>query len=155
MTTINIDIQHACEYPNVPDDATLNTWAITTLEQEHQTGQVCIRLVDVAESAELNHAYRQKQGPTNVLSFPQDSPEHLTPPLLGDIVICLPLVAEQAIAQAKPFDAHLAHLIVHGTLHLLGYKHQHDDDAHNMMAREINTLKQLGFANPYEAVTYE
>ena len=112
--------------------------------------EIGIRLVDKQESAELNSAFRKKTGPTNILSFPyNESPAGLPVYLLGDLVICAPLVAEEAHQQNKPLLAHWAHLTVHGTLHLLGYDHIADDDAADMEALEIELLSELGFANPY------
>lgn len=108
-----------------------------------------IRVVDSNESQQLNHQYRGKDKPTNVLSFPSDLPEEIGINLLGDLVICAPVVAEEAKQQSKPLLAHWAHMVIHGTLHLQGYDHIEDDQAEAMEALEIKLLQGLNFANPY------
>lgn len=153
--TINITVQTETTQPNCPSDTDLTTWSTATLEHLSESGELCIRLVDLAESQQLNETYRHKNGPTNILSFPQTCPDTITPKLLGDIVVCAPLVAKEAHAQAKSFNAHFAHLIVHGTLHLLGYTHAEDDEAQIMMNHEIAVLAALGFENPYEDIADE
>lgn len=111
-------------------------------------GEVCVRLVDEAESAELNAHYRNKTGPTNVLSFPAeiDLPDVR---IWGDIVICVPLVHAEAAAQGKTMAAHFAHLTVHGVLHLLGYDHQSAAEADQMESLERRVLGRFGVADPY------
>ncbi len=109
-----------------------------------------MRIVDEDESQQLNGQYRQKDKPTNVLSFPADLPEELQLPLLGDLVICAPVVAREAEDQNKALDAHWAHMLVHGTLHLLGYDHIDETDATEMEALETQIITELGFAPPYE-----
>jgi probable rRNA maturation factor len=106
--------------------------------------------VDVAEMSTLNRDYRNKTGPTNVLSFRSDLPPGLDLPLLGDIVICAPVVATEAAQQGKPRQAHWAHLTVHGTLHLLGYDHLEDLEAEEMEALETRILASLNYPCPYE-----
>lgn len=135
----------------IPSKTQLQKWVDAVLQQQQKTGEITIRIVDVDESAYLNQTYRHKTGPTNVLSFPFQSMVNLPNlPLLGDLVLCAPLVAQEAKAQAKTEIAHWAHLIVHGTLHLLGYDHINDKDAMIMENLEIKILTQLGFENPYE-----
>lgn len=117
---------------------------------------ISVRLVDEKESHQLNMHYRQKDKPTNVLSFPSELPEEILAMLnevpLGDLVICVPVVIKEAKEQQKSPEAHLAHLVVHGTLHLMGYDHEtSEQDADDMEALEIEILKNLGFANPYES----
>lgn len=119
------------------------------MQSEQESSEVTIRIVDEAEMTELNETYRHKSGPTNVLSFPFDAPIELEVKLLGDIVICASVVNKEAKAQGKSSDAHWAHMVVHGILHLQGYDHIEDDEAEVMEALEINLLQQLGYTNPY------
>ncbi len=109
-------------------------------------GEITIRVVDRTEMAALNHRYRGKIGPTNVLSFPFEAPPGLPLDILGDVVICAPLVLAQAASQGKPPMAHWAHLVIHGTLHLCGYDHQQPQEAEQMESLEQNILTELGIA---------
>ena len=109
-----------------------------------------MRLVDTEEMAVLNETYRGKKGATNVLSFPADLPAGLPLPLLGDIVICAPIVRDEATQQGKSQNAHWAHMTVHGTLHLLGYDHMEEQEAEHMEALESTILNELKYACPYE-----
>ena len=113
-----------------------------------------IACVDNTESHKLNLEYRQKDKPTNVLSFPSDLPDEMAQILetfpIGDLVICIPVVLQEAIEQQKPPIEHFTHMLVHGTLHLMGYDHEtSEEDAEEMEALEIEILKKLGFENPY------
>ncbi len=119
------------------------------LEMEGRQGDVALYLVDEAEMAQLNQQYRYKAGATNVLSFPAELPAGVPLQLLGDIVICVPVMEREAAEQGKTLEAHWAHLLVHGTLHLLGYDHEQDDEAEAMESRETVILQRLGYANPY------
>ncbi|MED5467427.1 MAG: rRNA maturation RNase YbeY, partial [Pseudomonadota bacterium] len=131
-------------------EALFEAWAEAAWQDENPT-EVTIRIVDNDESRELNNQYRDKDKPTNVLSFPFEAPAGITVPLAGDLVICAPVVEQEAREQSKDAVAHWAHMVVHGMLHLQGYDHIEDNEAEVMEALEIRLLAQLGFANPYEA----
>lgn len=137
----------------IPSDAVLTMWANEALEKPGDV-QVSLIIVDEKESQRLNKEFRGKDKPTNVLSFPMDMPADLADDvdqlMLGDLVICASVVEAEAGQQNKLADAHWAHMIVHGMLHLQGYDHIEDSDADVMEAREIQYLKQLGFENPYQ-----
>ncbi len=137
-----IAVQRAVSAQGVPSPASLRAFAAAALPARH--GELTIRIVDEPESRALNHGYRGKDKPTNVLSFHGDGD------VLGDLVICAPVVAREAIEQSKPLRAHWAHMVVHGCLHLRGYDHEHETDAQKMEAREIRILRQLGFDDPYQ-----
>lgn len=149
--SLHIDIQRACSDP-APDEDEIHRWVEAVMDQQRpgQDTELCLRLVDEPEMATLNRAWRGKSGPTNVLSFPADLPLDLELPLLGDVVICSPLVAREAAEQDKPARAHWAHLLVHGCLHLLGHDHIHAGEAEAMEALETRLLADLGFPCPYE-----
>jgi len=138
------------EDEDVPEHPDFARWCNATLAtQTLEQAEICIRVVGLDESRQLNCQYRQKDKPTNVLSFPSDLPEELQLPLLGDLVICAPVVTEEAQSQDKTLQAHWAHMVVHGTLHLLGFDHIEDSDAETMESLEIEILNSLGFHNPY------
>jgi probable rRNA maturation factor len=145
-----VDVQLATRRRPVPRRPEISRWVNATLSAEGATGEVAVRVVDEDESRRLNRSYRSKDRPTNVLSFPAELPADVEPRLLGDLVICAPLVAAEAAAQGKAVRAHWAHLVVHGTLHLLGYDHERGREADRMEARETSILAELGFPNPYE-----
>jgi probable rRNA maturation factor len=143
-----VDVQRAIE--TGPSDTDIEAWVDAVLEAErHPAAELTLRIVDAEESAALNEQYRHKPGPTNVLSFPFENPPGVQLDLLGDVVICAPLVKQEAQQQAKDEQAHWAHLVVHGTLHLLGYDHVQEDEAADMEARETRILHSLGYADPY------
>ena len=146
--TIDVDVQNATTFEPLPDDEQFSLWVETAL-REHVVAELALRLVDRDESQELNSRYRGKDKPTNVLSFPAEFPPGLDIPLLGDIVICAPLVGEEAEAQHKSRQAHWAHLVIHGVLHLLGHDHQDEQEAAEMEAMEVELLASLGYGNPY------
>ena len=129
-------------------------WVSHTLTQTaslpEPTPELSIRITDNDEAADLNQTYRAKAGPTNVLSFPADVPAETGSGLLGDLVICAPLVRLEAEQQQKSEEAHWAHLVIHGVLHLLGHDHQIPAEAKQMEALEIDLLDHLGFPNPYD-----
>lgn len=141
-----IDIQRKVEAIGVPAPATLRKWALLALEDTD--GELTIRIVDEAESAALNARFRNQPKPTNVLSFGYQA-EALGEPVLGDLVICAPVVAGEAAAQGKDPRSHWAHMVVHGVLHLRGHDHQREEDAAVMETRECEILGLLGFGNPY------
>ena len=146
--TAEVDIQRATDEPDQPDDDSLIRWATLALRSKPDQ-ELTIRLVDAAESQTLNNQYRHKDYPTNVLSFPADLPPELNIPLLGDLVICVPVVNREAAEQGKLPEAHWAHMVIHGCLHLLGHDHIDDDDAEVMEQLERQLLAELGIADPY------
>jgi probable rRNA maturation factor len=146
--TIDLDIQNASEFEPIPRQEQFALWVEAALQGKDDT-ELTLRLVDRSESRELNARFRGKDQPTNVLSFPADLPPGIDIPLLGDIVICAPLVEEEARTQDKPLQEHWAHLVIHGILHLLGYDHQVEQDAIEMERIEVELLASLGIGNPY------
>jgi len=112
--------------------------------------ELLIRIVDKVEIQNLNKTYRHKDKPTNVLSFPYDLPIEIDESILGDVVICTDVVANEAKAQNKTFDHHLIHMAIHGTLHLLGFDHIEESDANKMENLEIKVLEKMGISNPYK-----
>jgi probable rRNA maturation factor len=144
-----VDLQIACDAPDLPTEADFVRWVETVLQQQKSEGEICIRLVTPEESRELNHDYRGKDQPTNVLSFPFDVPPGIPVTLLGDLVICAEVVAREAEEQHKSLLDHWAHMVVHGTLHLLGFDHINDDEAEAMEALERALLARLDIADPY------
>src|SRR3989338_4300770 len=118
-----IDIQRPTVLKNTPSDAELTKWALLALSDQPEPLELTLRIVDRAEMTTLNETYRGKKGATNVLSFPFEAPESIESNLLGDIIICAEVVAEEALQQDKPLTAHWAHMVIHGVLHLLGYDH--------------------------------
>jgi probable rRNA maturation factor len=132
-----------------PRRADITTWASEALGNRAAKSELSVRIVGRAESRKLNAHYRGKDYPTNVLSFPSTAMEMPGPRPLGDLVICPQVLRAEAREQQKTLRAHWAHLVVHGTLHLIGYDHERDDDARRMERREIAVLRRLGFTNPY------
>ncbi len=145
---LDLVVQRMVDLPALPDDASLRRWALAALAGGDRGGEMTIRIVDPGESRSLNRDYRGKDRPTNVLSFPYQSPLPDLP-LLGDLVICADVVASEARDQAKSQEAHWAHMVVHGVLHLLGYDHLDDHEAKEMEALERAILDRLGFPDPY------
>lgn len=143
---------------NAPSNEAFESWVRAALcsqkkwgSQKKNDAEISLRIVDEAEITELNRNYRGKDYATNVLSFPADLPPELNLPHLGDIVICAGVVEQEAVAQRKTPEAHWAHMIVHGTLHLLGYDHLDDDEADAMEQLEIDILSSLNYPNPYDS----
>lgn len=154
--TIEIDVQYGddlsdAQCADIPTAAEIIAWAEAALLGLRQEAQLTVRIVSHEEGATLNQTYRHKQGPTNVLSFATESADDPLIPvsLLGDIVICAPVIEREAHEQHKNTVAHWAHMVVHGTLHLSGYDHMDDAQAQEMEFLEIQVLARLGFADPY------
>jgi len=147
--TLDVDIQTACKEPT-PKDSDVRLWVAASFDNQAQNAEICLRLVSYEEMTELNQTYRGKPSATNVLSFPAQLPQELQLPLLGDIVICAAVVNREASEQRKASEAHWAHMVVHGTLHLLGYDHQQDQEAAIMEAKETEILRLLNFDCPYQ-----
>jgi probable rRNA maturation factor len=146
---LRLVVQRASHARGLPRTLSLQEWARAALAGSGTgTAEVTIRLVDEHESADLNKRYRGKRGATNVLSFTY-GPASARAGLVGDLVICAPVVQHEAAQQDKRARAHWAHMVVHGILHLRGYDHVHQTDAEKMEALEIRTLKRLGFPDPY------
>jgi probable rRNA maturation factor len=120
-----------------------------TLDDKRAGSELTIRIVSLEESAYLNKKYRKKEGPTNVLSFVSEGAEKIVPDFLGDLVVCAPVVNKEACQQGKNIEAHWAHMIVHGVLHLLGLDHQDSCQAEAMENRERSILSNLGYPDPY------
>ena len=169
--TILLDLQYGTieqrQGLDLPRLEQLERWALAALDPSlsarHASlrwpAELTIRITGVAESSALNQRFRQRSGPTNILSFPFEPPPGLAPQhpafapisaLLGDLVICAPLVRQEAAEQGKSETAHWAHLVVHGVLHLLDFDHSTSDEAATMEAMEIRILDALGFPPPYE-----
>lgn len=152
MSSIELDLQIACENTaDLPTDQDFHRWLSAAVSPFQPEAEVTIRLVDEAESQMLNKTYRQKDAPTNVLSFPFEAPPGIELPLLGDLVICRQIVEKEAKEQNKNVMAHWAHMVVHGSLHLLGYDHIEDDEAEEMESLETDIIEQLGFPPPYQS----
>lgn len=148
--SITLDLQLASEAQNLPTEAQFQQWLEAAILPFQDIAEVTVRIVDEEESQQLNFDYREKDKPTNVLSFPFELPPGVEElPLLGDLVICAQVVATEAAEQGKELHHHWAHMVVHGCLHLLGFDHINDDDAEQMEAEEILILQQLGIKNPY------
>lgn len=162
-----VELQNASDQTGLPDAASIKRWVALTLlragDTPAQQAELCVRFVDIDEGAQLNLQFRNIDKATNVLSFPADvtipTAEHATgtmtasddkvPRLLGDLVICGPVLAQEALAQGKALADHTTHLVIHGVLHLLGYDHETDSEAQAMEGLEIAILAELGVANPY------
>ena len=142
MPQIKLTLQIASELANIPSKAQFKKWAKAALRMDTE---LTIRIVDEDEGRALNSQFRGKDYATNVLTFPLTEDPHL----MGDIVLCAPIVAAEAVAQHKSLEAHFAHLTVHGVLHLHGYDHQIDEQAGLMESIEVQIFTKLGYANPY------
>jgi probable rRNA maturation factor len=148
-----LDVAVVTKEAGLPDESDFRRWAEAALAAVPTVGAVpselSIRVVGADESQQLNREWRQRDYPTNVLSFPGETLPGLPMRHLGDLVICAPVVAREAGEQDKPVEAHWAHMVVHGVLHLLGHDHQADEEAEHMEGLERDILAQLGHADPY------
>ena len=168
---LRLQLQVACAAGDeTPDAGQVESWAAAALKKiGRDGGELTVRVVGITEMADLNHRYRQKPGPTNpdsdqsrpdnpdpnpvptnVLSFPFNA-DGLPLDILGDVVVCAPLVASEAASRGQPLMEHWAHLVIHGTLHLCGFDHQQDDEAERMESLERDILAELGIAYPWAA----
>lgn len=147
--TIILDIQSASTSEDAPDEQSIKRWVGAVIDSNQGDTELSVRIVDEPEGKLLNETYRGTSGATNVLSFPfeNQTPEPL--PLIGDIVVCAPIVEREAQQQNKDLNAHWAHMIIHGVLHLLGYDHQNDSEAAVMEGLETEIMQKLGFPPPY------
>ena len=150
-----IEIQAIYKSIGQPDQKQIQRWVDVALDGFNQDTEIVVRIVGEKESAKLNEQYRLKTGPTNILSFPVEMPEGIELNLLGDLVVCAPVLEKEALEQHKTLTDHWAHIIVHGVLHLLGYDHIDDDEAELMENKEITILNKLNIKNPYIQVNYE
>jgi probable rRNA maturation factor len=155
-TTATVEVQIASDIGDLPDEEQLRNWVTSALQAVDANAgkdfELSVRLVDEDEARELNGRYRNKDKATNVLSFPFEDfdglPEDMVRPL-GDIVVCAPVVAQEASQQKKALLDHWAHMVIHGTLHLLGYDHQNEAQSDTMETLEISILRGFGIENPY------
>lgn len=157
-----MELQRACEVDSIPEPAEIQRWieaAVDASGRRCDDGRDCeivVRIVGEEESRDLNNRYRRKDSATNVLAFPAS--EQPVPGLpaeprraLGDLAICGPVVEREALEQGKPVDSHWGHLLIHGTLHLLGYDHQTEAQAAEMERLEVRIMAHRGFGDPYAA----
>ncbi|MFA0524632.1 rRNA maturation RNase YbeY [Vibrio sp. 10N.222.52.C3] len=148
--SIELDLQLAVENEQgLPTEQDIQLWLGKTIPQFQENAELTVRIVDTQESHQLNHEYRGKDKPTNVLSFPFEAPPGIELDLLGDLIICRQVVEKEAEEQSKPLLAHWAHMVVHGSLHLLGYDHIEDDEAEEMESLETEIMQSMGFEDPY------
>ena len=151
LVTAHLSLASGLSRQGIPQRASFERWVVATLAalRRRRPIELSIRIVGDDEGRELNARYRQRDYATNVLSFPADLPPALKLPLIGDLVICAPVLAREAQAQGKPIRNHYAHMTVHGVLHLLGHDHENNADAERMEALETRILRTLGIADPY------
>jgi probable rRNA maturation factor len=151
-----IDVEINSQSQQIPSLIDLERWIGAALHsQQLEEAEVSLYIVDETEGQELNSQYRGKDYPTNVLSFPADIPEEVGIPLLGDLIVCAPVVEREAQEQGKTLAAHWAHMLVHGSLHLLGFDHIEDAEAEEMEALETEIITGLGYPAPYQELTTE
>lgn len=148
-----LDLQLASDTYSLPGEDDISRWLGTVLARLNiEQAEITVRIVDEEESQQLNHEYRGKNKPTNVLSFPFEAPAEIELDFIGDLVICAPVVMKEASEQNKAEMHHWAHMIIHGCLHLLGYDHLEESDAQEMESIEINLLQQLDIDDPYQDI---
>jgi probable rRNA maturation factor len=145
-----IAIQRASLLANIPKDRTIRKWISAAINTLTKPAELTLRIVNAAESRNLNSAFRGKDYATNVLTFVYNEPNSKA--LQGDIVLCAQVINREAREQGKPINAHYAHLIVHGVLHLAGFDHEIEKDAKKMEALEAKIVMGLGFLHPYDVV---
>ena len=148
-----VEIQLASASNRIPEQQQFQYWVDAVLADDSQNSEIVIRIVDEDEMIEFNEQYRNKQGLTNILSFPFEVPEMVDSSLLGDLLVCAPVIENEAELQNKVLVHHWAHMIVHGVLHLLGYDHINDLEAEEMEALEIKILKIININNPYQEIS--
>ena len=149
--TVKIDLQVVSAEPGLPDREQFQRWSDAACTKcGCDSKSMTIRITDIEESAELNSRYRNRQGPTNVLSFPFENPPGVSTDILGDLVICAPVVVREAIEQDKTPEAHWAHILIHGVLHLCGYDHISPEQADIMETLETDIITGFGYPPPYE-----
>jgi probable rRNA maturation factor len=146
---LELDVSYAARQPWVPSSRRLAEWTNAALAPERRSVVLSVRVVGLARSRSLNAHYRHKDKPTNVLSFGGAGRVPDGRYFLGELVICAPVVAHEALVQGKTRESHWAHMTVHGVLHLLGFDHELEAEAVKMAAREIQILDRLGFSDPY------
>ncbi|MFK8067407.1 MAG: rRNA maturation RNase YbeY [Gammaproteobacteria bacterium] len=149
---LELDVQRVFTTQEIPEDEQFKTWTKTALIAggREENSQLAIRIVDEEEGQKLNEQWRHKKGPTNVLSFSMSGLDLIAPELLGDIVICAPIIKKEAQEQSKTLQSHWAHMVIHGVLHLLGYDHSIDSEAEKMEMLEIKIMAELGYSDPYQ-----
>jgi probable rRNA maturation factor len=151
LSKLDVAVGYAAPRKGVPASASFRRWIEAALKgaKRRKATEVSVRIVDTEEGQALNLQYRGRDYATNVLSFPVELPPGVDLPLIGDLVICAPVVAREAAEQGKKPADHWAHLTIHGTLHLLGYDHIDEAEAETMEALETKVLAGLGIADPY------
>lgn len=150
--SIDIEVQYATESKDLPDTKKIKQWAKCSLNNEVKQAELTIRIVGEEEGIRLNEKWRGACGPTNVLSFPYNEDIKNRKTIQGDVVLCAPVIIREAKQQNKSLDAHWAHMVIHGTLHLQGYDHVQENDANEMESLETDILNKLHFPDPYHSL---
>ncbi len=149
MNAVALSFQDVSGYPHTPEEQLFEHWAAQISPLLEKDIEVCLRIVDTNEMTSLNEQYRAKKGATNVLTFVADIPKQVDTSFAGDIVICAEVVEQEAKLQGKDIQAHWAHLVIHGFLHMLGYDHIDEQDAEEMEALETKFITGLNYPAPY------